>query len=280
VTKRTPTGTDPAPPVFKAICGHLDRKGDVQRVCVRDPHDDAQHNMVAATPELARSLAAKGIGGPGIDQLGMVHPGEYFDVPDPEAADRESTLVTGNPDVRPAVPPPDGGPATADPAPTTPSVSGDPLEPSPATGAAAGSGGGPGRPSLCSQCGQPWEARACGPTHAAIKAEAAAGVPPAVIKAPDGNFGNPTSAARNELEWPATGRSIGTVIAHTATDAALGVPVDVQDERAHAREATEILLVATAEHLSHNRPIPAERLLDLEAIVQHMVGARGLRGGS
>jgi hypothetical protein len=73
-----------------------------------------------------------------------------------------------------------------------------------------------------------------------------------------------------------SGRSIGRVIANTAIDAALGVPVDVQDERAHGREATELLVEAAADHWRHNRHMPADKLLDLEAVVLHMVSARGL----
>ena len=72
-------------------------------------------------------------------------------------------------------------------------------------------------------------------------------------------------------------RSIGRVVANTAMDTALGVPPNVLDERAHGREATELLMEAAADHWRHNRPMPAERLLDLEAVVQHMVESRGLK---
>ena len=69
-------------------------------------------------------------------------------------------------------------------------------------------------------------------------------------------------------------RSIGRPIANTAFDAAKGVPVEVQDEQAHAREATEILLEAAADHYRHNELMPYARLLDLHAVVEHMVEAR------
>jgi hypothetical protein len=73
---------------------------------------------------------------------------------------------------------------------------------------------------------------------------------------------------------PQPGRSIGVVIANSAIDAALGVPVELQDERAHAREATVILLEAAADHHRHGELMPMARLLDLQAVVQHMVEAR------
>jgi hypothetical protein len=166
----------------------------------------------------------------------------------PPAPDQQFGMVADG-DYRPVpdglgfVPPPDEA-ETADP-PAAPSESGDALEPSEVPhGLTAGSGGGSGRPS--------------GAELEELQRE--------------------VDKIRREHEGPppTTGRSIGRVIANTAIDAALGVPVSVQDERAHAREAVEILVEAAADHHRHNQPMPVERLLDLEAIVAHMVDARGV----
>jgi hypothetical protein len=81
---------------------------------------------------------------------------------------------------------------------------------------------------------------------------------------------------KRAMSPPSTGRSIGRVIANTAVDAALGVPTELQDERAHGREATEILLEAAAEHWRREQFMPVERLLDLQAVIDHMVDARGV----
>jgi len=73
------------------------------------------------------------------------------------------------------------------------------------------------------------------------------------------------------------GRSIGRVVANTAMDTAMGVPPELADESAHAREAAEILVEAAADHFRHHRLMPESKLLDLEAVVDHMVRSRGLR---
>jgi hypothetical protein len=150
----------------------------------------------------------------------------------------DATLVTGNAAVVSAAASPRGG-QTVDP-PATPDTSPAVPEPSPT----AGSGGGTGRP-LDITPGKPL-------TDQEV----------AVIKE--------NLAARP----PHTTRSIGTVIANTALDAALGVPVSVQDEMAHGREATDLLVTAAADQWRHNQPMPYARLLDLQAVVEHMVEAR------
>jgi hypothetical protein len=165
----------------------------------------------------------------------------------PPAPDSQFGMVADG-DYRPVpeglgfVPPPDEAEA-ADP-PAAPSASGEALEPSGV--ASAGSGGGSGRP------------------FAEMNVAKAMGE--AIVD----------HVQRRHEGPPASGRSIGRVIANTAIDAALGVPVSVQDERAHAREAVEILVEVTAEYHAGNQLMPIAKLLDLEAIVLHMVTARGV----
>jgi hypothetical protein len=168
------------------------------------------------------------------------------------APDPADTLVTGNADVLAAASPPDGGQA-ADPTPSVvPSAGGTPEPSRESTASPAGSGGGgSGRPS-------PDETDM---TLGELKEAWQRGTPVELVR---------------DRHAPTT-RSIGRVIANTAIDAALGVPVNVQDERAHGREATEILVEAAADHWRHNRHMPAARLLDLQAVVDHMVTARGLQ---
>jgi hypothetical protein len=155
----------------------------------------------------------------------------------------------------PTVSPRDDGQATADPTPDVPSAPTGTLEPS-GTGTlsspAEPSGsdtGGSGRPSLGEM--QAKELAMAERRVAAAKADL--GKPP-----------------------PHTTRSIGTVIANHALLTADGVPEAILDEKAHGREATELLLVAAAEHWRHNELMPYPRLLDLQAVVEHMVEARGV----
>jgi hypothetical protein len=301
--RRTPTQDDTAA-VSGPICGKVEaRDDDRSYVCIRNPGHLGACNPVPADREAVKRLAKRAQPTPEggffdapespTDVLAMQTPaspepepaehwtcaaesfeagGERYvcdrhDKHDPDvqvgghywrlAGERiptdDSTLVTGNPSVLPAASPPDGGQA-ADPTPPVVPSAGASLEPSgTADHLPAGSGGGgSGRSQTAGQ---------------------SVDRPPTPTR-PERSTGMEVEAAAGR---PSTGRSIGRVIANTAIDAALGVPVDVQDERAHGREATEILVEAAADHWRHNRHMPAGRLLDLQAVVDHMVTARGLR---
>ena len=177
----------------------------------------------------------------------------------------EDGIVVVTADVLTAAASPRGG-ELADP-PAAPDV---PMPSEPTTSSPGGSGGGSGR--------SPSDAPV--PDGFSMVADGTCiPVPPTDVPARAGTPGdNPTSVAVSGAAG--SGRSIGRVIANTALDTALGVPPEVLDERAHAREATEILLEGAADYHRRNKPMPATMLLDLEGIVLHMVSNRGLRSGA
>lgn len=197
--------------------------------------------------------------------------GPELEVPEPGGFDPallpgpdDITVVTAS-DLSAAASPRGG--QTADP-PATPDTSPAVPESSPT----AGSGGGSGRPS-------PDDDQL--PTHRIEPATGIEGVQgPRPILCDRCQATDHTTAWHDTyikppgLERPIPHRSIGRPIANTAFDAAKGVPVEVQDEQAHAREATEILLEAAADHYRHDQLMPYPRLLDLHAVVEHMVEAR------
>jgi hypothetical protein len=272
MARRTPTD-DTGPAVSGPICGYRDTHHGADTICVRNPGHGGKHTPVPADREVVRKLADRSPEGGFFDvpesptdvlamqtptttepaeyaRGGVIHgPADGDSIP--LALQHEQLVPHPNDAETLPAPAPPGGVQAADPSapPDAPTASEPTSE---TTASPAGSGGGSGRSQMAGQSVD----RAPTPTR------------------PERSTGMETEAAAGR---PSTGRSIGRVVANTAMDTALGVPPELLDERAHGREATEILLEAAADHWRHDRLMPAERLLDLEAIVGHMVGSRGLR---